>query len=79
MLNSVDASNISGLYSFTLTMRGLYFTCTFLPLEKNLGLEYFDCEYSAITEFDQCLESQTTFFLLQHCWFLILHDVLEYF
>ena len=58
-------------------MRGLYGTCKFPSLEKDLGLEYFDCEYSVVSEFDKCMEPQTTFLSLQRDWSLIIQDVLK--
>ena len=55
-------------------MRGLYVTCKFPSLEKDLDLEYFDWKYSVVPGFDKCLEPQTTGLLLQYYWSLTIQN-----
>ena len=66
--------HISDLYSFNLSMRGLYVTCKFPSLEKDLDLEYFDWKYSVVPGFDKCLEPQTSGLPLQYYWSLTIQD-----
>jgi len=70
----VNISHISGLYSFTRIMRGLYVTCKFPSLEKDLDLEYFDWKYSVVPGFDKCLEPKTTGLPLQYYRSLTIQD-----
>ena len=70
----MGVSHTSGLYLFNISMRGLYVTCKFPSLEKDLDLEYFDWKYSVVPGFDKCLEPQNSGLPLQYYWSLTIQD-----